>query len=762
MRNNLKRVLAVVLSFVLMLSFLIANDVNVYAATKKVTKVEVTNLKKKNLTINKGQKKTLSVKVTTTGKKISTDFTVKSSNTKVATVKKSGKKVIISAKKNGKANITITSKADKKKKTVVKVTVVTPVKKVTMNTSKATVKLGKTLQLKATVSSDASNKSLKWTSSNSGVATVNSKGVVTAKKAGKATITAMAQDGSKKKATCVITVNDTNSIKSVKVIESLIVEVELEYPQKLTKANFAVHNKLMSKGNYVAGCDIEAIETSDDKKYYIYLYEYIALDSFVRVSISGLKGVSTQATKEITYTRETKVLTDEIYVKLTCGNECEYSIVPEYNEYGYWTFTNTALPAGLKVEAKGAYTAFVSGTPSKSGIYNTTFTFTDEVGNVEKIKVNFVIGDTNTLTATTAPMYGVTQANGVYGLDRSISKIVYVTGGSGNYSYEIVGNKYGLAFDSSNYLEGTFYNPGTYKINIKITDKNNTNLTKTVVWTINLKQGITVSGIVKDATGQGMTGVYVDFINVDDNNMYNSYSYGYDYDYGYSDSTGAYAAVVPAGTYDVIVYNEYMQTKYAGRKTVTTSESGFDIVMPLYKVVVYPDNTKISKFGTWYDGAGQPVGSGAYLYLRAGTHTLKTEGTCFEGKYTAVLNITVAGNRDATAKVKIQQVQRETITLGQTKSTKINNEYTYYKFVPTETGTYYFYSTSSYDTYGAIYDKNGTMITSKDGGGKGSNFEISYKFIAGETYYLAARKYSGSLFATVSVTVSTTSSTATS
>ena len=759
MKRNLKKALAVLLSFILSVSFLIVNDVNVYAAAKKVSKVEITNLKKKTLTINKGQKKTLNVKVTTIGKKISTDFTVKSSNTKVATVKKSGKKVIISAKKNGKANITITSKADKKKKTVVKVTVVTPVKKVTMSTTKATVKLGKTLQLKATVSSDASNKSLKWTSSNTGVATVNSKGLVTAKKAGKATITAMAQDGSKKKATCVITVNDTNSIKSVKVIESLVVEVELEYPQKLSKANFTVHNKLMSKGNYVASCNIEGIETSDNKKYYIYLYEYIALDSFVRVSISGLKGVNKAATKEITYTRETKVLTDEIYVKLTCGNECEYSIVPEYNEYGYWTFANTALPAGLKVEAKGAYTAFVSGTPSKSGIYNTTFTFTDEVGNVEKIKVNFVIGDTNTLTATTAPLYGVTQANGVYNFDRAISKIVYVTGGSGDYSYEIVGNKYGLSFDSSNYLEGSFYNPGTYKINIKITDNNNPNLTKTVVWTVNLKLGITVSGIVKDATGQGMAGIYVEFINVDDNNMYNDSSY-YGCDYIYVDDAGCYAVTVPAGTYDIILYNEYMQ-KYAGSKTVTSSESGFDIVMPLYKVVVYSDNTKISKFGTWYDSDGKSVGSGACLYLRAGTYSLKTEGSSIQETYTALLNITVDSSKSVTAKVKTQQVQRETITLGQTISTKINNEYTYYKFVPTETGTYYFYSTSSYDTYGAIYDKNGKMLTSKDGGGKGSNFEISYKFIAGETYYLAARKYSGSYFSSVSVTVSTTSSTAT-
>lgn len=92
---------------------------------------------------------------------------------------------------------TVNSKAPKN----IKVT------KVSLNKTKKTLKKGKTFTLKATVKpSDATNKKLKWTTSNKKVATVTQKGVVKAIKAGKATITATATDGSKKKAKCKITV----------------------------------------------------------------------------------------------------------------------------------------------------------------------------------------------------------------------------------------------------------------------------------------------------------------------------------------------------------------------------------------------------------------------------------------------------------------------------------------------------------------------------------------------------------------------------
>lgn len=122
-----------------------------------------------------------------------------SSNTKVATVSADG---VVTAVKEGTAVITATAgnvKATCKitvSKAVVKVT------KVSVTASARNIAAGKKVQLKAAVApSKATNKAVTWKSSNTKVATVSSKGVVTfSKKAGgkKVTITATAKDGSKK------------------------------------------------------------------------------------------------------------------------------------------------------------------------------------------------------------------------------------------------------------------------------------------------------------------------------------------------------------------------------------------------------------------------------------------------------------------------------------------------------------------------------------------------------------------------------------
>lgn len=90
-----------------------------------------------------------------------------------------------------------------------------PVSGITLNKSKVTLTLTSkqkkpTYQLKATVApSNATNKKVKWSSSDKTIATVDSKGKVTALKAGTCKITCKAADGSGAKATCTITVKQT-------------------------------------------------------------------------------------------------------------------------------------------------------------------------------------------------------------------------------------------------------------------------------------------------------------------------------------------------------------------------------------------------------------------------------------------------------------------------------------------------------------------------------------------------------------------------
>ena len=131
-----------------------------------------------------------------------TDKTVTwtTSDASVATVSNG----VVTAKKIGTA--TITARAGEKSATCAITVEPTPVTSVTLDKPSATLKVGETVTLTATVKpDDATDKTVTWTTSDASVATV-SNGVVTAKKIGTATITAKAGE---KSATCAITVNPT-------------------------------------------------------------------------------------------------------------------------------------------------------------------------------------------------------------------------------------------------------------------------------------------------------------------------------------------------------------------------------------------------------------------------------------------------------------------------------------------------------------------------------------------------------------------------
>lgn len=78
---------------------------------------------------------------------------------------------------------------------------------ISLSQTSATLTVGRTLSLSATVSpSTATNKSITWSSNNTSVATVNQSGIVQAISAGTAIVKALAQDGSGVYATCTVTV----------------------------------------------------------------------------------------------------------------------------------------------------------------------------------------------------------------------------------------------------------------------------------------------------------------------------------------------------------------------------------------------------------------------------------------------------------------------------------------------------------------------------------------------------------------------------
>ena len=124
----------------------------------------------------------------------------KSAKTSVVTVNsRTGK---LTGKKAGTAKVTVTLKSGKKAAVTVTVKKITTTK-LKANRTAVTLKKGKSFQLKVTVTPKNSQEKVIYKSSNTKVATVTSKGKITAKKAGKAVITITS---GKKKITCKVTV----------------------------------------------------------------------------------------------------------------------------------------------------------------------------------------------------------------------------------------------------------------------------------------------------------------------------------------------------------------------------------------------------------------------------------------------------------------------------------------------------------------------------------------------------------------------------
>lgn len=195
-------------------------------------------LNKKVATVNVG--KTVTVKATVTPANADNKTLVwTSSNTKIATVSngvvkgvKAGR-VIITAKTTDGSNISATCT----------VTVKQPVTRISLS-KKATMYTGKKLTLKAKVNpANASNKALTWKSSNTKIAKVASNGVVTGVKAGTVKITATAKDGSRKSATCTVTVRQSVSKITLSKTNVVLPKKGSSYNVRVTVAPKNAYNK---------------------------------------------------------------------------------------------------------------------------------------------------------------------------------------------------------------------------------------------------------------------------------------------------------------------------------------------------------------------------------------------------------------------------------------------------------------------------------------------------------------------------------------
>ena len=162
--------------------------------------VKSVSLDKTSLTLVEGNSETLTATVTPDNA-INKTVTWSSSNTAVATVENG----VVKAVSAGTVTITATAGGKSATCAVTVSAAYVPATAVQLSQETAEIRVGETLQLTATVKPDnATDKTVRWSSSNAEIATVDANGLVTGLKTGEVSIFAMTADN--RGATCGVTV----------------------------------------------------------------------------------------------------------------------------------------------------------------------------------------------------------------------------------------------------------------------------------------------------------------------------------------------------------------------------------------------------------------------------------------------------------------------------------------------------------------------------------------------------------------------------
>ena len=246
-------------------SFITLNIKNKESNTKIV-------LNKTNISLKVSQSETISAKVTNNKKVIWT-----SSDPKVATVDSNGKVV---ARKSGVATIIVTSE-DKKATASVSVKVenseqtknITKITSMILNKSSIQLNKGNTYKIGVSIKPvDATNKVLKYTSSDESIATVDNQGMIKGLGLGTATIKVSATDDSGKFATIEVVVTPSTKIINItnQKYNTYIKNIENYLGTKNSKhmQNFAIQN--IGKSDeiiYLSGVKSGSIKASSINSY---------------------------------------------------------------------------------------------------------------------------------------------------------------------------------------------------------------------------------------------------------------------------------------------------------------------------------------------------------------------------------------------------------------------------------------------------------------------------------------------------------------
>lgn len=189
---------------------------------KEVPEPSITNIKLSidNNVINKGSTNQIKIELEPQG--VTGEIVWSSSNENVLTVDNNGK---ISGISSGTATITAKT-VDGSVSSSIEITVYSPVTNITLSKDEILLLVGKTATLVANVlPEDASDKTVKWSSTNSAVASVSQTGVITANQVGTAEIIAKNKEENIQ-AKCTVTVKEISGDIILEIDKSLRVEAD--------------------------------------------------------------------------------------------------------------------------------------------------------------------------------------------------------------------------------------------------------------------------------------------------------------------------------------------------------------------------------------------------------------------------------------------------------------------------------------------------------------------------------------------------------
>lgn len=764
-----RMIMAGMLSMAMVMGVSTITAPEVSAAKVNVKKVSVTAPSGKTLYVAKGKSVKLSTEVKVTpNKKANKKVKYVSSNPGIAKVSAKG---VVKGVKAGKTNITVTSEKAQNKKATIKVVVKNKAVKTVSIEKCNSINVGESVQLKAKVTpTRKASGILAWSSSNNKVATVSSKGKVTAKKVGETTITAKATDGSGKKATCKINVENAVNIAAMEILNQQTITFSLDKELALTPAQIEVFNKVNADGTYNRKLSIDSMTTGDNKNYSITVNysDRISKNTYVQVSIPSLSG--TVKSMEKRYSEPKAAYTSE---EISVWEVGEYSLKSfSFKEYGYSSYSVAGLPAGLSYEVKNRE-VYIKGTPTAAGKAFATISASDEYGNTMTKSITIIVSSKTQMFGAAKPVYAVLSA--------TEGAVVYQTiqcvGGSNEYTYSVIsdggtGATIEDAYDNFAIIKASVKVAGVYTITVRAADKQNSNLYCDIPAVINAVDGINIAGVVKDATGNPIEGARIVFSN---NNRADRYTASL---HAYTDEKGQYSVNVASGVYDIKTsyhdgigdetienYSQYAEcakaVDYKYSETLNAAKSGFDITLPLYKVTLLPgnanDNKSDSEAGAEYESIRwehncEYVGTGSKLYLKAGNYNLKSlhdynevidvqdthdwfnggylEETVIKYMYSTAFNVVNApvqatvhksiydkmpprvNKYEYTAAKNTTYTAAEDIAYDLLKTTTTgyyNDRYMAYQFAPQETGKYSISNESIY-----FYNEKGERIGNSD------------------------------------------------